>query len=87
MSKERKPAVIRKPVVDEEAVLRFVAAVPAPEGAAPGKPASGEEEGTVQLTVSLKREVYGALEREARRKSRTVSEQARKILTKHLEKG
>jgi hypothetical protein len=76
MSKERKPAVIGKPVIDEEAVLRFVAAAPSAELVSAGT--------AVQLTISLKREVYVALEREAARKSRTVEEQVRKVLTKHV---
>ncbi len=85
MSKERKPAVIRKPVIDEEALLRFVAAASSAEGVSTGKTATVEGDGTtVQLTITLKRDMYTALEREANRKSRTVEEQARKILTKHV---
>ncbi len=81
MSKERKPAIIRKPVFDEDAVLRFVAAASMAEP----KSAKGENnDGIVQLTISLKSDIHAALTKEAARKSRSVEEQVRKILTKHL---
>jgi hypothetical protein len=85
MSKERKPAIIRKPVLDEDAVLRFVAAASPAEKQPAVKTDKGESSnGVVPLTISLKSDMYAALAKEAARKSRTVEEQVRKILSKHL---
>ena len=85
MSKERKPAIIKKPVFDEDAVLRFVAAATPAEKPLAAKMGKGESgHGDVPLTITLKSDLYAALAKEAARKSRTVEEQVRKILAKHL---
>jgi hypothetical protein len=78
MSKERKRAAISKPLIDEEAVLRFAEAA-----ARPVETATAADHVTV--TFSLKKEHYAVLERESARKGRTVEEQLRKLLAKHLE--
>ena len=80
MSKERKQAAIRKPVIDEEAVLRFVAA-----GAGQSQSEMVDDE-NVTLTVTIRREVFRAIEREASKKGRSLEETARKALTKQFGK-
>ena len=65
-------------MIDEELVLGFARAAATP--AAPEMSADH-----VAVNVTLKKELYAALEREAARKGRTVEEQIRKYLVKCLD--
>ena len=72
MAKVRKNPTISKPLIDEEAVLRFATAAP------------DMTADLITISLQLKKELYASLEREANRKDRSVEEQIRKLLTKHL---
>jgi hypothetical protein len=79
MTKERKKTTVAKPLFDEEAALRFAAGATA-NAAQDGEIAGG----LISVTITLKRDVYVSLEREAAKKERTVEEHLRKFLTKHF---
>ncbi|TWJ16866.1 ribbon-helix-helix protein, CopG family [Geobacter argillaceus] len=80
MTKERKKPTVTKPVIDEEAVLRFAEGGAAGQGNGDARQDKGE---LIPITVPVKRELYAALEREAARKKRTVEEFVRRLLAKH----
>lgn len=94
MTRERKQAVIRKPVIDEETALRFAAAkIDVPPSAQPTdpltvetKPAASDDKGTVEVTVSLTKGTYARITREAAKKKRSVEELLQRHLTKHYGK-
>lgn len=93
MTRERKQPVIRKPVIDEETALRFAAAVTDPSPSVPPTAAVGAEtktvsgdNGTVEITVSLTRETYARITREAAKKNRSVEDLLQRHLTKHYGK-
>jgi len=101
MTRERKQAAIRKPLIDEETALRF-ATIQKSEFSAPtlAKKDSGEKAGkgrsngsgdekvnaSVQLTVNLSKETYSRIVHEAERKKRSVEELLQRHLTKHYSK-
>ena len=101
MTRERKQAAIRKPLIDEETALRF-AAIPQAEMSPPARArkVTGEKAGkgrgngsenpkgnaSVQLTVNLSKETYARIIHEAERKKRSVEELLQRHLTKHYGK-
>jgi hypothetical protein len=86
---------VRKPVFNEESVLRFAASEPHQAEDAAVEPAetptdrkSAKKSGTdrLGLTLMLKPEVIGSLKAEAARKEKTVDQVVEKLVTKHLGK-
>ena len=101
MSKERKSPTILKPMIDEEAALRFASTGSAPasgpamdksSAAPPRQPASkkpySEDIGKDmrQISITLKKDLYERIAKDAARKDRTVEEHLKKHLTKHYDK-
>ena len=94
-TKSRPP--VRKPVFDEQAVLRFAAGEPSPAGTtergagadrasdrADRKGGKGDVPERESLTLTLKTEVLARLRAEAGRKEKTVDQIVEKLVTKHL---
>jgi hypothetical protein len=101
MKKERKSATILKPEIDEQAALRFASAgsepVPAPSKEKPKKAASMERiplkesptgipKDMRQISLTIKKDLYDRIAKEASRKNRTVEEHLKKHLTKRYDK-
>jgi hypothetical protein len=101
MKKERKSATILKPEIDEQAALRFASAgsepVPAPSKEKPKKAASkveiplkdspaGIPKDMRQISLTIKKDLYDRIAKEASRKNRTVEEHLKKHLTKRYDK-
>jgi len=84
MSKVRKKPTVAKPLVDEATILRFAAAGVARESAAVVEQSTTQDDQTA-VAVSLKRDIFAALEKDAARKGRTVADQIAKILAKHYD--
>jgi len=84
MTKTRKSPTILKPEIDEEAALRFASAgsVSGASSRSPKKPSPKER----RISISLKRELYEKIARQAALKSRTVEEHVRRHLVKHFDK-
>jgi hypothetical protein len=78
MSKVRKSPIILKPKIDEKMALQFASGVPAdnlPATSAIGKNAR-------QISLTLKKDLYDKIAREAALKDRTLEEHLIKHLTK-----
>jgi len=100
MKKERKSATILKPIFDEEAVLQFASAGPGQvqpstdrlPKAAPKPPATkksshaGLEMDTRQISLTISKDLYDRIAKEAAHKNRTVEEHLKKHLNKRYEK-
>ena len=101
MKKERKSATILKPEIDEQAALRFASAgsepVPAPSKEKLKKAASKERiplkdspagipKDMRQISLTIKKDLYDRIAKEAARKNRTVEEHLKKHLTKRYDK-
>lgn len=94
MTRERKQAVIRKPVIDEEAALRFASAQseaapsvqPADAAAVKTKSPPSDDKETVEVAVILTKETHARIIREAAKKKRSVEEMLQRHLTKHYGK-
>jgi hypothetical protein len=101
MKKERKSATILKPEIDEQAALQFASAgsepVPAPSKVKPKKSASQEQvlpkgspagipKDMRQIALTIKKDLYDRIAKEAARKNRTVEEHLKKHLTKRYDK-
>jgi hypothetical protein len=89
MTRDRKRPGIKKPVIDEEAILRFATAhtetAEPPAASKEEKPAN--DDATVRLTISLSRETYGRIVKEAARKERSVEDLLQRHLSKHYGKS
>ncbi len=94
MTRLRAKPSIAKPVIDARAAIEFVSAQrKSPEGDTMaeerGLSAPVKKEvpvGYVRLDVSIKEELYGRLEAEARRKGKTVAGMVGKLINKHISK-
>jgi hypothetical protein len=101
MKKQRTSPTILKPAIDEEAALRFASAgyrqVPEPSTerlpkAASKQPAANKvpgddvEKGVRLISLTIDKDLYDRIAKEAARKNRTVEEHLRKHLTKRYEK-
>ena len=101
MSKERKSPTILKPMIDEETALRFASAGFAPaSGPAKDKSPKTPPKQTAskkrsyddigkdmrQILITLKKDLYERIAKDAARKDRTVEEHLKKHLTKHYSK-
>lgn len=96
MTRDRKRPGIRKPVIDEETALRFATAQQPGStesiGADTGAPSdqcddAAGDPSTVRLAVTLSRDTYARIVKEAARKERSVEELLQRHLTKHYGKG
>jgi hypothetical protein len=91
MSRDRKQASIRKPLIDEETALRF-ATPPTSESAATQsaetltQPANLEKSDTVNLVLNISKETFKQITREAEKKKRSVEELLQRHLAKHYAK-
>ena len=101
MSKERKIPTILKPMIDEETAIRFASAgfAPASECAMDKSPDTPPKQTASkkrtysdsgkdmrQISITLKRDLYERIAKDAARKDRTVEEHLKKHLTKHYSK-
>ena len=101
MKKERKSPTILKPVIDEETARQFAIAgseqTPEPSTATLLKTISRRaatqkgshdrvEKGMRQISLTISKDLYDRIAKEAARKNRTVEEHLKKHLTKHYEK-
>ena len=101
MGKRRKSPTILKPVIDEEAALRFASAGSAqasepstaalPEAvpkhpAAKKSPPDSVEKDMRRILLTISNDLYDKIAKEAARKNRTVEEHIQKRLTKRYEK-
>ena len=102
MKKERKSATILKPVFDEEAVLQFASKDPGqtPEPSTDDSPKSTTskphatkkgsqprlETDTRQISLTMSKELYDRISKEAARKHRTIEEHLVRHLNKRYEK-
>ena len=101
MSKGRTSPTILKPMIDEETAIRFASAgsAPASEPAmdksseTPVKPTPSKKRSydsigkdMRQILITLKKDLYERIARDAARKDRTVEEHLKKHLTKHYSK-
>jgi hypothetical protein len=99
MKRERKSATILKPEIDEEAALRFAAAVapPTSSNTSSRSPKPGKKPSTkalsvekpkemCQISLTVKKSLYDKIAKDAARKNRTVEEHLRKHLTKRYAK-
>lgn len=95
MKKQRKTATILKPVIDEEAALRFASAGSGPttepstekSPKSASKPASQKVPDDMRLiSFAIKKDLYEAIAEEAAGKNRTIEEHLRKHLTKRYAK-
>jgi hypothetical protein len=101
MGKQRKGATILKPVIDEETALRFASAGPENfleasnnklSEAASKKPASpkrsrgGIEKSLRQISLTIDKDLYNKIAKEAARKNRTVEEHLEKHMIKRYQK-
>ena len=99
MTRAKTKPPVRKPVFDEEGILRFAAmemtqagdvdraagAGPA-ENSADRQSAKQSDPDRLSLTLMLKSEVISRLKAEAGRKEKTVDQIVEKLVTKHLGK-
>ena len=99
MTRAKTKPPVRKPVFDEECVLRFAAAeshqagdpvhaagADPDESPVARKSAKEPDPGRESLTLMLKPEVMSRLKAEAGRKEKTVEQIVEKLVTKHLGK-
>lgn len=101
MSKERKSPTILKPMIDEETAIRFASAgsAPAPGPAMDKSPDTPPKQTASkkrsyddigkdmrQILITLKKDLYDRIAKDAARKDRTVEEHLKKHLTKHYSK-
>ena len=101
MSKERKSPTILKPMIDEETAIRFASAGSAPASKpamdkspdAPPKQTASKKpsyddigKDMRQISITLKKDLYERIAKDAARKDRTVEEHLKKHLTKHYSK-
>jgi hypothetical protein len=99
MTRAKTKPPVRKPVFDEECVLRFAAVelhqagdagqaagADSVESRVARKSAKESDPELESLTLMLKSEVMGRLKAEAGRKEKTVEQIVEKLVTKHLGK-
>jgi hypothetical protein len=101
MKKQRISPTILKPVIDEKMALQFASAasVTAPESSTDKLPAALSKQPVAkrasrdkvekdmrQISLTISRNLYNRIAKEAARKNRTVEEHLKKHLTKRYEK-
>jgi len=100
MGKQRKSATILKPVIDEETALRFASAgsekiletsnsklseAASKKSASPKRSRGGIEMDSRQILLTIDKNLYAKIAKEAARKNRTVEEHLEKHLTKRYQ--